>query len=492
MATSDKLLSTKTQDKAQKIDSNPEDKAPIEVGGPELDWSTADYANMAFDATTGVKVDTTILPKAKVKAEKGDVVKEEAEDDEDEEKLTEELPVVTEMDYEDDEDAGLELEGVKDDAFAIDEADDDDEEKVSADDADDTLELELADLIDHDTELVELDTDKVDDAVVSDDDQDLLTTEADEEDIPVEESTCTCDGSPCTCGASVEEASEDTFPDMFDESADAEDTEDDEEKAPVAEGTMRIRFKVAEAKTLFENNTVLSEEDKRQSRVLFESAIRSAVGSIGKQLQEAYQARFRAAKQLHEKKLAAKVNRYLSYAVEQWVKDNRVSLQHQLRNRLSENFMRGLKTLFVEHYVDVPASKVNVVESLAKNVKSLKSKLSESEAKLVQHHADATKAITRERQALIKEHCARLIAESAAAVVAADRGQFVQRAATVKFTTTQAFKKDLVALREQYFRASKSTGRSIDVPDAAPLYEEKKSPRSVVDVYAAALDKISG
>ena len=102
MATSDTLLSTKTQEKPEEIDSNPEDKDTTEVGGPESEWTTAQYANMSFDATTGVKPDTTILSKAKVKAEPIDVVKEEAESDDEEDDLKEEIPVVTETDDEDD------------------------------------------------------------------------------------------------------------------------------------------------------------------------------------------------------------------------------------------------------------------------------------------------------------------------------------------------------------------------------------------------------
>ena len=82
MATPAELLSTKGGEKMPKIKKNPEDKEVQDVGGPEKDWSTADYAKFKFDATAGVKPDTTILPNARVKAEKMPVIKEEEEDDE--------------------------------------------------------------------------------------------------------------------------------------------------------------------------------------------------------------------------------------------------------------------------------------------------------------------------------------------------------------------------------------------------------------------------
>ena len=499
MATSDTLLSTKTQEKPEEIDSNPEDKDATEVGGPESEWTTAQYANMSFVATTGVKPDTTILSKAKVKAEPIDVVKEEAESDDEEDDLKEEIPVVTETDDEDEE---FTIEG--DDAPVDSDSKEESDVDVPAEDEDDTLEISLADLVsgeDMDTEMlgddptkdpVEIKADEAADPMAVDD-QDLLTVEGDDEIVDMDE---TDDMESMFKEAGDDEESLPIEKDLEEEDdKEAEDDEDDDEKKEkdvVKEGKLRIKFKIAETKTLFENNTTLSEEDKRQSRVIFESAVRSVATSIGKQLNEAYQARFTRKQKLQEKKLVKQVDRYMSYAVENWLKENRVGIQHELRNRLSENFMRGLKNLFVEHYVDVPQSKVNVVESLAKNVKSLKSQLQESERRAVKLHQGAKAAVIRERKALRAEHKARLIAEAKSAVVAADRGEFAQRAANLKFTTTSAFKKDLVALREQYFGVKKSAGRSTTTPDAAPLFEGKHTQRTAVDGYLAAMDKLSG
>ncbi len=501
MATPDKLLSTKTQEKPEEIDANTEDGTVTEVGGPEADWSTADYANFSFDAADGVKPDKTILSKASVKAEAPETISEEGEED-DEEKLTEEIPVVTEM-----EDDGEE--------FSIEESDDEEKaekaeepaEDAVADDTDgdeDTMELSLKDLVDEgdDTELIELDT-------TPDDDQDLLKVEADadageDESLPIEETDefadlfkTEADEEPVEDEAPVEDVPAED--EKLDEEADEEAKDDDEAKGDKKEVAaeskkLRIRFDVKGANRLFENNTTLSAEDRRQGRVLFESAVRQVAGSIGQQLYEAYRTRYRRAVNLHEKKMAAQVDRYLSYAVEQWMAANKVPLQNELRTRLNENFMRGLKNLFAEHYVDVPASKVDVVEALAKSVKSLKKQLAESEGRAVKMHRTLKESVQRERKAAIKEHKARLIAEAASSVVAADRGEFVRRAATVKFAGTRAFKSDLVALKEQYFGArSSKPGRSMTMPDAAPLFEEKSSrtPRTVVDAAVAVLDRSS-
>ena len=291
-----------------------------------------------------------------------------------------------------------------------------------------------------------------------------------------------------------EDEDEDEKKDELTEEDDEEKMDDADEKKEVSEGKLRLSFKTTEVSQLFENNNVLTEDDKRQSRVLFESAIRSVAKQLGSQLREAYQAQFVKAKSRHEAKVAKQLDSYMSYVVEQWSKDNKVALQNQMRNRLTDSFLAGFKKLCVEHYIEIPESKVNVVEALAKNVKSLKTKLQNAETQNVKLHEESQVAIARERAALKNEHKSRLIAEAASAVTAADRGEFTERAKTVTFTSTKEFKKDLIALREQYFAAKKavSVERPSTEPVAMPIFEAKtETSKSSVDAYTKVADRLT-
>lgn len=544
MATSEKLLSVKGGEKPNEIDANTEDSSMEHVGGPENTWSTANYANFKFDAAVGVSPDSSIP--VEVDAEKADKLEEaevcpscgkepcecdslkEVEGEAPAEKKADEsgeLAAVDEAEDEKAEDEKAEMPA----AEAVDAAEDTDEDDED-DSEDDTLDLDLADLIDDDEDVVELPA--ADEKDMSEDDM-MPAKDDDKEDDdfnPAEEDKVWEEDEPQPVKVDVEDGDDmkesddadqddekkDDAPMMEDEDADdekkdelKEEGEDEEEKKdelkeedddeeekkdekPVMEGKLRLSFKTDEVTKLFENNTVLTEEDKRQSRALFESAIKSVAQQLGKQLQEAYQVRFDAAKQQHEAKVAKQLDAYLSYVVEQWAKDNKVALQNQLRNRLTESFLNGFKKLCTEHYIDVPESKVNVVEALAKNVKSLKTKLKNAEAQNVKLHEEAKNAVKRERLALKQEHKARLIAEASSAVTAADRGEFVQRAQTLKFVATKEFKKDLIALREQYFGAKKSVERPADEPVAAPIFESKQpQSKSAVDVYTKIADRLT-
>ena len=380
---------------------------------------------------------------------------------------------------------------------------------------DDTLDIDIAELLDGEEEdVVELSpaNDDVEsefvpdenDATWSDDDSAPMNVdvEDEDEDEPLKENEDKPeDDKPDFLKKKMDEADdkgededEDEKKDELTEEDDEEKMDDADEKKEVSEGKLRLSFKTTEVSQLFENNNVLTEDDKRQSRVLFESAIRSVAKQLGSQLREAYQSQFVKAKSRHEAKVAKQLDSYMSYVVEQWSKDNKVALQNQMRNRLTDSFLAGFKKLCVEHYIEIPESKVNVVEALAKNVKSLKTKLQNAETQNVKLHEESQVAIARERAALKNEHKSRLIAEAASAVTAADRGEFTERAKTVTFTSTKEFKKDLIALREQYFAAKKavSVERPSTEPVAMPIFEAKtETSKSSVDAYTKVADRLT-
>lgn len=505
-----------------------------DVGGPTLDWSTANYANFKFDAATGVNPDTTILPKAGVPAEPVHKMSEEDDDPSDAMDVTSE-----EMESEDEPKEDLPEE--EDDAEKInvdeddDEDDKDDENKAVLAELDgedeDVLDLDLADLADDDTEMVELGDADVEEVTDEDEDEldftaeedEMSSDEADEDEMkkmPFSEAWKKMkeedeDEEESDALMSEEDDDEsDKKDEMMSEEEGDEDEDEDEmlaaeedelkkaEDEMMSEGKIRVSLKFGDANKLFENNQTLTEEEKQQSRRLFEASVRAMAQDIGTQLHEAYSARYNTLKSLNERKLAhskkvfeaktaKQMDQYLSYVVEQWVKENRATVRTQLRNKLSENFINGLKDLFKKHYIEVPESRVNVVEALAKNVKALKQQVRESEARAVQLHAEMKTAVNRERQALVREHRARLIAEAASVLPAAERGQFAKRAESLTFANTKTFKKDLVALREQYAGAKTSGERPMNVPDAAPLFEQKQTSKTPVNAYIQAAQKFS-
>lgn len=122
----------------------------------------------------------------------------------------------------------------------------------------------------------------------------------------------------------------------------------------------------------------LSEEFKDKASTLFEAAVNARVTLELSRLDEEYESRLEEEVNEIAEALEKKLDTYLDYVVENWMKENEVAIESSLRNEIMEEFINGLKGLFVEHYIDVPEEKIDVVEELAAKVDQLETMLDES------------------------------------------------------------------------------------------------------------------
>jgi len=123
----------------------------------------------------------------------------------------------------------------------------------------------------------------------------------------------------------------------------------------------------------------LSEEFKTKASTIFEAAVHQKVMEIatGKidELEKEYQSNLQEEIVSFRDELTEKVDGYLNYVVEEWMKENEIALDSSLKSELTEEFIGGLKNLFTEHYIEVPDEKVDIVESLYDKVEELEGKL---------------------------------------------------------------------------------------------------------------------
>jgi len=123
----------------------------------------------------------------------------------------------------------------------------------------------------------------------------------------------------------------------------------------------------------------LSEEFKTKASTIFEAAVHQKVMEIATvkidDLEKEYQTNLQEEIVSFRDELTEKVDGYLNYVVEEWMKENELALDSSLKSELTEEFMTGLKNLFTEHYIEVPDEKVDIVESLYDKVEELEEKL---------------------------------------------------------------------------------------------------------------------
>jgi len=119
----------------------------------------------------------------------------------------------------------------------------------------------------------------------------------------------------------------------------------------------------------------LSEEYKSQAKAIFEAVVEERVKETSLRLQEEFETKLEEQTETFAESLVTKVDEYLEYVVSEWLEENKLAVERGIRAEMVEDFMVGLKNLFVEHYVDIPEDKVDVVETFATEVESLKVEL---------------------------------------------------------------------------------------------------------------------
>ena len=199
---------------------------------------------------------------------------------------------------------------------------------------------------------------------------------------------------------------------------------------------------------LVDDEATLSEEFKEKTAVIFEAAVKSKVAAEINRLEEAYAVELEEEVSATKADLVEKVDSYLNYVVENWMEENKLAIQSGLRAEIAEGFMNGLKDLFVENYIEVPESKVDLVDDLADQVEELEEKLNKSTAQAMEVSEELE---TLKREAIIRE-ASKDLAETQVEKLKTLAGD-------IDFVSEEAFTTKVATIKESYF--TKATAETV-------------------------------
>ena len=195
----------------------------------------------------------------------------------------------------------------------------------------------------------------------------------------------------------------------------------------------------------------LSEEFHAKATTIFESAVKAKLEEEVALLEQAY------AETLEERvaeimeQLSSDVDSYLNYVVEQWIEENEVAVESALRSELTEDFIGGLRSLFAEHYIDIPEEEVAVVEELSHTVEELEAKLNEE----IERNVALTGMIAEAR----KNELVAYVCEGLTTTQSEKLKGLVEN---VDYKNDDQFIEKISTLRENYFPTSVKTGEVLD------------------------------
>ena len=202
---------------------------------------------------------------------------------------------------------------------------------------------------------------------------------------------------------------------------------------------------------LVESEATLSDEFKQKTAVIFESALKTKLSEEVERIESAYEERLAEEVVAQRDELVEKVDSYLNYVVENWMEENRVAIQSGLRTEIAENFMESLKGLFVESYVDVPESKVDLVDDLADQVAELEESLYDTTANAIE---------LSEEVELLKRHA--IISEAVHDLADTQVEKFETLVEDLDFEDEDTFAQKVSTIKESYFARTASGSTSTE------------------------------
>ena len=221
----------------------------------------------------------------------------------------------------------------------------------------------------------------------------------------------------------------------------------------------------------------LSEEFKTKAATVFEAAIKSKVKEIAEEMQADYDKKLTEETSKSKDELVEKVDSYLAYVVEEWMKENELALERGIKGEIAEDFISGLKKLFEDHYIDVPDEKYNVLEDQSSKIEELEKKLNESIEKNVE--------LSKENGNFKRQN---IIDEASEDLADTQKEKFNKLAEEVEYSNEEDFTAKVKTIKESYFGKKESTSEIDDVA-AESNAEQPQDLTNAMAAYSAAISK---
>ena len=238
----------------------------------------------------------------------------------------------------------------------------------------------------------------------------------------------------------------------------------------VAEETTEEQYDMsADVAALFNGEEGLTEDFRQKAETIFEAAVTSRIKEEVAKITEALEAQYeeKLQKELENsvEGLVEHVDGYLNLMVEQWIENNAVALESGMKSDILESFVGGLKSLFEEHYIDMPEEKFDGLGDMESTIQELNSKLNESVELNVQMHKELT---AQKRVEVVTEACEGL------SDVEAEKLQTL--AEEINFEDVDSFAKKIQTIRENYFAKKPAKVEVPSILGEETIQEEKSVP----------------
>ena len=256
-------------------------------------------------------------------------------------------------------------------------------------------------------------------------------------------------------------ATYDKMKEMMKKEMSQEDTEKEALKKEAVEQRIKEIDVQEHVDALMSGEGDLSEDFKKKAATVFESAVKSKVRDEVTRLQENYENEIEEGIKSNKSELTEKVDTYMNYVVEEWMKENELAIERGLKGEIAEDFIAGLKQLFEDHYVDIPDEKYDVLQAQSDKIAELEEKVNKTLEESI-NFKKSNDELTREK----------VISESTSDLADTEIEKFKELTEDVDFGNEEDFRSKLETLKESYFpKVKKETTENIDNVETGPAQD---------------------
>ena len=222
----------------------------------------------------------------------------------------------------------------------------------------------------------------------------------------------------------------------------------------------------------------LTEEFKAKAATIFEAAVKSKVSEAKKKMQSSYESKLKEENEKSKAELVEKVDSYLNYVVEEWMKQNEIAIERGIKGEIAEDFISGLKKLFEDHYINVPDEKYDVLEDQASKIEELNNKLNEQIEANVKLNSEIGK-LTRQD----------IVDAVSSDLTDTNKEKFNKLAEEIEYSNAEEFKNKVTTIKESYFNISKEISSKNEIDNVAEGETTQVDLSNAMTAYTAAITK---
>ena len=223
----------------------------------------------------------------------------------------------------------------------------------------------------------------------------------------------------------------------------------------------------------------LSEDFKAKATTIFEAAIKSKIGEIKEELKGEYEKSLAEEVSAMKEVLEDRTDAYLEYVADEWLQENELAVENGIKTEMTDSFLKGMKSLFEDHYVSIPEEKYDVINNMVDKLDEMENKLNEQINKNIALNKRLAESVSDV-----------ILADVSEGLALSQKDKLASLAKNVEFDSEETYREKLATLRESYFPSasaprdhSETISEGTEAPQAAPS--------GLMESYLQTMDRVS-